>query len=210
MATHGTSATSPRLGMDTCLALLLPRRHYLHFHGYLRQTSPVLHLKSTTKSLSIISLLLVLRLPVPRCAHLQRVAGLVHADERVLQGLKAGGGGDVPGAVAAVDVQQSVVTLFHVLHQLQHLLGVLRCRARLVEFLQQTGPVLNEVVDVLLVDNAQLLSATTVVVVGSTRNAVQANHTSSNAGAKRRIDRREGAKRGCGGWGWRFLVFKAL
>lgn len=57
--------------------------------------------------------------------NLQGVASLVHADKSVLQGLKAGGRGHVTRIVAAIDVQQRVVTLLDVLHQLQHLLRVL-------------------------------------------------------------------------------------
>lgn len=92
----------------------------------------------------------------------------MNADERVLQGLKTGGRRNVARIVAAVDVQQSVVTLFHVLHQLQDLLRVLRRRPRLVELLQQARPVLHEVVDVLLVDGTQLLGA--VAVIGGRAN----------------------------------------
>lgn len=89
------------------------------------------------------------------------MAGFVHADEGVLQGLKTVGRGHVPGVVAAVHVQQRVVSLPDVLHQLQHLLGVLGLWPRLMEFFQQAGSVLNEEVDVLLINVAKLFGAMT-------------------------------------------------
>lgn len=77
----------------------------------------------------------------------------------MLQGLKAGGRGNVTRTVTAVEVQQRVVAFLDVPRQPQHLLRVLHCGSRLVDLLEQAGSVLDEGADVLLVDVSKLFRA---------------------------------------------------
>ena len=103
--------------------------------------------------------------PLPRSfppPYLQRAARsvrFVHADERVLERVEAAGGRHVARVVATVHIQQRVVALLDVPHQLQHLLRGLRPRPRLVEFPEQAGSVIDEGADVLLVDSSKLFDA---------------------------------------------------
>lgn len=63
------------------------------------------------------------------------------------------------GVVAAIDVEQGVVALFHVLHELQNLLRAVGRGSSLVQLLEKARSVLDEVVDVLLVDVAKFFGA---------------------------------------------------
>lgn len=54
--------------------------------------------------------------------YLKRIAGLVHAHQRMLQRLEAGRRGNVARVMTSVNVQQRIVPLLDVLHQLLNLL----------------------------------------------------------------------------------------
>lgn len=75
----------------------------------------------------------------------------------MLQGLEAGGRGDVPSTVTAVEVQQHVVALLDVPRQPQHRLRVLRRGSRLVDFVEQAGSVFDKGDDAFLVEVTQFL-----------------------------------------------------